>query len=467
MPQASPARILIVDDDEGLARLVQKALERERYVSATAGSGQEAREWLGAGNRADLMLLDLKLPDVEGKELITQLTEAGSTVPFIIITGQGDERVAVEMMKTGALDYLVKDVQFLEFVPTVVRRALDQIERDRRLALAEKEARLAQTLVEQAYSAALVTDRDASDPRIMYFNPAFGQLLGCAPEKLIGRRLSELEQITGRFEPLRRVLASGESFVGEAHLRCASGEQLCVDCNIVKVFDHSGTQTHWAAILRDVTERKKLEREILEISDQEQRRIGLDLHDGLGQQLTGLEFFIVGLKEEITANHPQIGEALDKVGQQLREAIAQARAMASGLSPVALHRDSLISALSKLAESTREMTRAKCTFSHHPNVALPGAGSATQLYRIAQEAVNNALKHGKARIIAITLEDDAEGGLQLSVSDNGQGFDLHSRAEGLGLRAMRYRADLIGASLKIDSTPRKGTRVTCTLPRGS
>jgi len=134
---AEPGPILIVDDDSGLLQLIQRALKLENLATATARSGQEALAWISR-NSAQLMLLDLKLPDIEGKELIHRLASIGKPVPFIIITGQGDERVAVDMMKRGALDYLIKDVQFIEFVPAVVKRALAQIDKDNRLAAAEK-----------------------------------------------------------------------------------------------------------------------------------------------------------------------------------------------------------------------------------------------------------------------------------------------------------------------------------------
>src|SRR5437899_997137 len=106
-----PRTVFIVDDDRGLLRLIQKALQREGFATASAVSGSEALAWLGC-NQAALMLLDLKLQDIEGKDLVQRLAAAGQCPPFIIITGQGDERVAVEMMKRGARDYLVKDVDF-------------------------------------------------------------------------------------------------------------------------------------------------------------------------------------------------------------------------------------------------------------------------------------------------------------------------------------------------------------------
>jgi signal transduction histidine kinase len=133
MAATQSATILIVDDDRGLLRLLERALKRERFATSTASSGQEAIVWLSK-NTADLMLLDLKLQDIEGKELVNHLVSIGRSLPFIIITGQGDERVAVEMMKRGALDYLVKDVQFIELMPEVVRRALHRLDKDKELA---------------------------------------------------------------------------------------------------------------------------------------------------------------------------------------------------------------------------------------------------------------------------------------------------------------------------------------------
>lgn len=132
------ANILIVDDDPGVLRLAQLTLEREGFTICTADSGKAALEWLSQ-NQPELMLLDLKLKDMEGKELVIRLSETNRTVPFIIITGQGDERVAVEMMKRGALDYLVKDLRFMDFIPTVVRRTLEKLQTEKRLAAAQAE----------------------------------------------------------------------------------------------------------------------------------------------------------------------------------------------------------------------------------------------------------------------------------------------------------------------------------------
>src|ERR1051326_4851124 len=146
--------VFIVDDDPGLSRLIERSLQREALATATAASGRQAIAWL-ASNPADLMLLDLKLPDMEGAELINRFADLARRPPFIIITGQGDERIAVDMMKRGAVDYLVKDAEFLQLVPAVVKRALEQIGTEERLHAAEAQVHLVQSVVEQGFSAVL------------------------------------------------------------------------------------------------------------------------------------------------------------------------------------------------------------------------------------------------------------------------------------------------------------------------
>src|SRR5262249_33667972 len=135
--------------------------------------------------------------------------------PFIIITGQGDERVAVEMMKRGARDYLVKDADFLEFVPAVVKRALEQLDKERRLAEAEEQVRLEGIAIEQGFSAVLITDASLPDPRVVYSNAAFETTTGYASEKIIGQPLSALDRLGNVYQRIRHGLTNGAEFLEE------------------------------------------------------------------------------------------------------------------------------------------------------------------------------------------------------------------------------------------------------------
>jgi PAS domain S-box-containing protein len=461
---ASPEKILFVDDDLDFVRLIQKALRREGLTTIRVNSGRDAIQWLTC-KKADLMLVDLNLRDIDGRDLINHLEAIGRSVPFIVITGKNDERVAVEMIKRGALDYLVKDVKFIDLIPAVIRRALAQLVNERRLAFAEKQARLTGTVVEQSPNPTIITERDGSNPGIHYINRAFANTFECSMDEIVGRNLADLEALTGKWGLFRRALLTEKPTLGEMQLHTRSGRLLVMDCTITKVFDRARGHTHWALILRDFTERKRLEREILEISDCEQSRIGRDLHDGLGQQLTALELYTAGLKDEIRAKAPELVKSLEKIGQHLREAVRQTRALANGLSPISMHHDGLANELCKLAATTCSMTGASCEFICDTRRDLPDVGTATQLYRIAQEAVTNALKHGRPKNIWISLHN-SNGVLELKVTDNGRGFSTAAPNNGgMGLRAMKYRADLIGATLHVHSKRRKGTQIACAIPK--
>jgi signal transduction histidine kinase len=341
MAKEPSATVLVVDDDQGLLRLIQRALEREGFGVLTADSGKQALKRL-TENRPNLMLLDLKLQDVEGRELVNQLSASQRLVPFIVITGQGDERVAVEMMKRGALDYLVKDAEFLQFVPQIVRRALDQLDKDRRLA--------------------------------------------------------------------------------------------------------------------------QLQRQVLEISEREQRRIGQDLHDGLGQQLTAIELMCQTIKNNpaIAGDRGRLQKEMDRLSGYIRSAITQTRSLAHGLTPFKVESGGLEIALADLAETTSASSGIRCHFECASPIVVFDQKTATHLYRIAQEAVSNALRHSGASRIRISLTCENKQ-LRLEVSDDGKGF-AKKPGVGMGLGMMNHRADVIGAKLNVKSARGKGTSVTCLLP---
>ncbi len=208
-------------------------------------------------------------------------------------------------------------------------------------------------------------------------------------------------------------------------------------------------------------EQVRLERVILETADREQRRIGEDLHDGPGQQLTAASLATNGLITALEAVAPALVPQAESLSRQLRDSIAEVRALSHGLAPVELADEGLIHALHELAEATTRNTDARCIFDCMLPVSVPDVALAGHLYRIAQEAVNNALKHAAPREIRIGLERRGDT-LVLEVDDDGDGLpETLAAGGGIGLRVMRHRAKLIGGSLEISSAPAGGTRITC------
>ena len=328
--------------------LISAALVAEHYVVSTARSARAAREAL-THELPDLMILDLKLPDGEGAELVAGL-QAVAPVPFVIVTGQGDEKVAVEMMKQGALDYVLKDSALINLLPTVVRRALR-------------------------------------------------------------------------------------------------------------------TVMHQQALVAARAEHERLEKEILAASERERQGIGADLHDNLGQQLTALELMCTALKED-AASHPDLAKRLAVMGAMLRAAITQTRSLARRLVPVGSEPDALQNGLTELVERINALGRGQCRLECPSPVLVKEAVVSSHLYRIAQEAVNNAVKHARASRIVIRLEE-TKAEVILEVSDDGGGMGREDRAgarRGLGLGVMHHRARVIGAELVIVSG-RNGVVVKCRLPR--
>ncbi len=219
----------------------------------------------------------------------------------------------------------------------------------------------------------------------------------------------------------------------------------------------------------DITERRRLESELLEVTEREQRRIGHDLHDGLGQQLTALEMKCFLLLEDLAGNDLQARRAqlqaqAQQLSRALQECITTTRSLARGLAPVDLKADGLMGALKQLAHRAGVPGKVESRFVCQVPVTLDNSQTARHLYRIAQEAVNNALKHARPQRIDIALSR-AQSMLRLKIKDDGCGFPgRRKKKSGMGLEIMRHRAHVIGASLEINSKPGRGVTVTCTLP---
>jgi len=220
-----------------------------------------------------------------------------------------------------------------------------------------------------------------------------------------------------------------------------------------------------AKLRKEIAARHRLEKEILEISEREQKRIGRDLHDDLGQRLVGISYMSHQLANSLTARSAPEAHQAAKITALLNDALGLTRSLARGLHPVALQSGGLMAALADLAERTSEMFQVDCLFAGPASEPRLGGTTATHLYRIAQEAVTNAVNHGRANMIRIELKDGQDRA-SLSVSDNGTGMPAKPgpRCKGMGLRIMNYRADVIGGILVFSTPDNGGTKVACTVP---
>ncbi len=215
------------------------------------------------------------------------------------------------------------------------------------------------------------------------------------------------------------------------------------------------------ALTDEITERERLEREILDVGERERRRIGRDLHDSLGQLLTGTALAGQVLEEKLASR--SIAEAGDatRIVTLVEQAIELTRSLSRGLDPVEIEGGGLAQGLRELAAKTSELFPTCCEHQVDGPVTVSDGATATQLYRIAQEAITNAIKHGRARHIVVRL-DGAPNGIRLTVRDDGVGIPgPRARGAGMGLRIMAHRAAMMGGTFHIRAEPSGGTTVVC------
>jgi PAS domain S-box-containing protein len=454
--------VLLADDDPNFLRLAGRALQQKKRSVVTVASGAEAIAQIQAST-PDLVVLDLNLDDVEAGPIIRKLSAEGLMPPFIIVSANVDVRAVVALMKSGARDYLVKKPGFMERLPEVVDRVLEEIQREKNQAGLEAALRLSEERLRVAlkHSAIAVFNQDAALRYTWVHNEAV-----LAPGfEFLGRTDAEIfspDEADRLTQLKKRVLAAGTGIREELALTTGGGRRY-LDLTLEPVRGVDGKIAGLTGAALETTGRKQLEREILQAAENEQQRIGQDLHDSICQHLAGIELKSQALAETLAESAKGPAAQAEKIASHVREVTGQIRDLARGLCPFILESEGLASALRELAASTESLFQTRCRFEGENDLAVTELAVATHLYRIAQEAVANAIKHGRARSIEISLTRAADK-IVLAVVDDGKGFGAAREAGGgMGLRTMRYRASLMGASLTVQSRPRGGTKVVCFL----
>jgi PAS domain S-box-containing protein len=398
-----------------------------------------------------------EVPGVPGdEEVVSGLTVlvGGGAQPWGVLGAYATER----RLFTG------DDVHFLRSVANALASA---VERDRaEAALRESEAK-AHAILNTTVDGVITIDARG---RITSFNPAAEAIFGYDEDEIVGENVKLLMpdpyreehdgyirsyHTTGR----RRIIGIGREVTG---LR-KDGSTFPMDLAVSEV--RLDDRILFTGIVRDITERRRLEQELLSVTEQERRRIGQDLHDGLGQMLTGLGLLSQNLARQLEKKGIEQAEDAAEITELLREADQYARDLARGLTPVDLDASGLLTALQRLANNAERLFGLECDFKASGEPLVHDSTAATHMYRIAQEAVSNAVRHGGAHALDIALAAGQDH-IRLRIQDDGEGFAPGEHdGPGMGMRIMNYRARIIGGTLEVHSQPGHGTTITCTLPR--
>ena len=365
-------------------------------------------------------------------------------------------------------------ISLLKIVGGILADALDRRRAEDAL---RKENDFTQALLNASGAIFIVLDAEA---KIVRFNHAAETVSGYMQEDVRGKAPWDLliphDQRAAARRNFKQLTTAATASAFEGSVVSRFGKRRVISWSNTALLSEDGRTVEYVIMSGiDVTDTKRLEAEVLNVAEREQSRFGHDLHDGLGQHLTGIEFMSQVLSQRLAAQGRAVEAAdLDQITGLIREAIGQTRDLARGLSPVVLQSKGLAVALQDLADSATKHLRVacRCRLLTEGREAAADPEVAIHLYRIAQEAVANAAKHGRASEIWISL-GHLEGRVELTVEDNGSGLppNFTGGSGGMGLRVMQYRAGLIGGTLHVGPRPGGGVSITCAIaplraPRG-
>ncbi len=523
---SQPLRLLLIEDSEDDAILLLRTLKKAGYEFEHERVETPEATLAALGKPWDIIISDYVIPGFGGLEALKLVQEQHLDIPFLIVSGQSGEDSAVSAMKAGAHDYVMKD-NLIRLGPAIGRELQEaDVRRARRQAqqaLRDSEERFRQ-LAENIDSAFIMSDWIPGEGlgNVTYVSPAFATIWQLPCESLyrnpkswqkavlrddkrtlmsalagvnkgsvneefrIVRSDGAVRWVHYRAFPVRnergdifRVAAIAEDITAakEAQEKLAANALELQQKNAAldearqqlekRVQERTADLTVANAELqRQIRERRRLENELLDITEKERKRIGIDLHDDLGQHLNGIALLLEALQLKLTQKSlPETAE-VERIKSLLLKTMNHAHQVAHDLAAVDLQNDDLEAALKQLATHAESMFDLDCELKTEGAIPTLPQTVVKQLYKIAQEAVTNAIKHGKASKVDMNLMN-TDGDLIMTIRNDGEPFpETLGLKNRMGLRIMNYRAHVIGATVSVRGEGEHGAIVTCSMPLG-
>ncbi len=472
-------KLLLLEDDPADAELIQRLL-RQSGLSFKARIAGDEKEFLEAikDNGYDAVLADNALPQYSSMEALKMIRFKNPDSAFILVTGTVSEEFAVTILQQGADDYILKTN--LTRLPAAITKAVEKKRLRKEMVQAEenskKEKELSDSIINSLPGIFYLYDQQG---KLVRCNNNFRMVTGYSNREILNMAPEDFFE-PGQRKHITRWIQSVYS------LGFAETESLLLTKDgkmIPYYFSGSailyGDQACLIVIGLDITERKDKERDLQLLNEQlrslsarhqhireeEQKRIAREIHDQLGQQITGLKMDVAGLKEKVRTQIKPIlvGQKLDGISKYLDEMVVSIRKIAEDLRPSILDDIGLGATLEWQSSEFAKRSGIPVNFSNETVDLAIDPSVATGLFRIFQETLTNIARHSAAKLVTVYMTVTPEKQLLLSISDDGKGFDINDQQKSLGLLGMKERASMMSGTLEIQSKPGQGTKVIVTV----
>jgi PAS domain S-box-containing protein len=464
-------KIIVVEDNPAINKLISYYLEKSGHEVIGVYS---AAELFSAHNIfiPDLLLLDYTLPDMTGKELVDLLHEKNYSTPFIIVTGHSDIQIAIDVMKVGAMDFVLKDENLKEILPTIITRV------EERIRIEKKYRQVQEQLIKNEALYRNTVDQ-IPDP-ILYYNKNEIFFINQGFEKKIGYKLQDisLENIhkimpRKHFQKVNewaKTCQINDVFpVFEVDIPNSAGKTLRFIVKAVRsVYKNKPAIM---VVFSDITEKyefeAKLMKSVIETEERERIRFSRDLHDELGPILSGVKLYVDLLKNESKSENEK-SEIRNKINELLDSAIQISRNMSRNMIPEVLIDFGVNKAIQSFINQLSASEGPVISFESYLKVRLE-QNVEISIYRILKELINNSLKHANAKKIDIQIFNPRKGKLRLFYEDDGIGFDqniLNNKQQnnGIGLTNIINRMNILNAGYQIETANNEGFAISISIP---